>query len=444
MDWTGVRPLTRVELKGKAGPRVPSASSPREIFRDYRLNSQPPNLGHSISHCTCPSQNFTTQPFSHATPPLQSRWVSPGPKSNNPRPIGITHLIIYANILSLSSKKKWAKDPNNNAWSRNTDTFGQKIMRSQGWAPGDYLGAKDASHSEYYGAANASHIRAVLKDDNMGLGAKRNQGDECVGLDAFQELLGRLNGKSEESLDEARKKREEANINKYLHRKLGTVRFVFAGYLVGDKVQALADELKREKEAEDKAKDEVTTEGKKEKKSKKRKVEAEDGTKTSSEKKSKKSKTEDADEDSKARRREKKEKKRREKEASKEDSTEPTAEAEETKNDEISADESSLARKKSKKEKKDKKEKRSKAKDSEEDDGSDSLSKKKKKRKSEKDDETNSAESSVASTPLASGTATPIPHRHLARQRFIAQKRAAVMDQAALNQVRYHLANSTL
>lgn len=356
-------------------------------------------------------------------------------------------MVIYANILSLPSKKKWAKDPNNNAWSRNTDTFGQKIMRSQGWAPGDYLGAKDASHSEYYGAANASHIRAVLKDDNMGLGAKRNQGDECVGLDAFQELLGRLNGKSEESLDEARKKREEANINKYLHRKLGTVRFVFAGYLVGDKVQALADELKREKEAEamDKAKDEITTEGKKEKKSKKRKAEAEDSTKTPSEKKSKKSKTEDADDDSKARRREKKERKRREKEASKEDSTEPAAEAEETKNDELSEDESPLARKKSKKEKKDKKEKRNKAKDAEEDDGSDSVSnKKKKKSKFEKDDKINSAESSVASTPLASGTATPIPHRHLARQRFIAQKRAAVMDQAALNQVRNHLANSML
>lgn len=312
-------------------------------------------------------------------------------------------------------------------------------MRSQGWAPGDYLGAKDASHSEYYGAANASHIRAVLKDDNMGLGAKRNQGDECVGLDAFQELLGRLNGKSEESLDEARKKREEANINKYLHRKLGTVRFVFAGYLVGDKVQALADELKREKEAEGKAKDEVTTEGKKEKKSKKRKAEVEDGTTTSEEKKSKKSKAEDADEDAKAaRRREKKEKKRREKEASKEDSTEPTIEAETTKSDEIAEEDSSLSRKKSKKEKKEKKEKRNKSKDAEETDASDSLSKKKKRkeRKSDKDDDNNSADTSVASTPLASGTATPIPHRHLARQRFIAQKRAAVMDQAALNQVR--------
>lgn len=329
---------------------------------------------------------------------------------------------------SLSSKKKWAKDPNNTAWSRNTDTFGHKIMRSQGWAPGDYLGAKDASHSEYFGAANASHIRAVLKDDNMGLGAKRNQGDECVGLDAFQELLGRLNGKSEESLDEARKKREEAKVNKYLHRKLGTVRFVFAGYLVGDKVQALADELKREEEADD----EDTAESKKEKKSKKRKAEVEDGT-TSEEKKSKKSKMEDADDDSKAKRREKKEKKRRER-ALKDDSNESNVEPEEGKTDETSEDASSRT-----KSKKAKKEKRNKSKDAEEVNASDSVSKekkKKKKNKSEKNDEANSTESSVLPTPIASGAATPIPHRHLARQRFIAQKRAAVMDQAALNQVR--------
>lgn len=306
-------------------------------------------------------------------------------------------------------------------------------MRSQGWAPGDYLGAKDASHSEYYGAANASHIRAVLKDDNMGLGAKRNQGDECVGLDAFQELLGRLNGKSEESLDEARKKREEAKVNKYLHRKLGTVRFVFAGYLVGDKVQALADELKREKEAVD-SKD--TAEGRKEKKSKKRKAEVEDGT-ASEEKKSKKAKKEDSDDDSKAKRREKKEKKRREK-ALKDDSNDSNAEAEESKADEIGEEASSR-----KKSKKDRKEKCNKSKDAEEADASDSLSKKKnKKRKSEKDEEASSNESSVISTPLASGTATPIPHRHLARQRFIAQKRAAVMDQAALNQVRIQLAET--
>ncbi|KAJ4422774.1 telomerase inhibitor [Gnomoniopsis sp. IMI 355080] len=325
-------------------------------------------------------------------------------------------------LAGAKNKKKWAKDPNNNAWSRNTDTFGHKIMRSQGWAPGDYLGAKDASHSEYYGAANASHIRAVLKDDNMGLGAKRNQGDECVGLDAFQELLGRLNGKSEESLDEARKKREEAKVNKYLHRKLGTVRFVFAGYLVGDKVQALADELKREKEAEDSKN--TAAEGKKEKKSKKRKAEAEDGT-ASEEKLSKKSKTEDTEDDSKAKRREKKEKRRRER-ALKDDSNESNAEPEEGKTDETDAS----SRKKAKK---DKKEKRNKSKE-EAADAPDSLSKKKK-RKSEKDDEANSIESSVVSTPIASGNATPIPHRHLARQRFIAQKRAAVMDQAALNQI---------
>lgn len=333
----------------------------------------------------------------------------------------------------LRSKKKWAKDPNNNAWSRNTDTFAQKIMRNQGWAPGDYLGAKDATHSEYFGAANASHIKAVLKDDNMGLGAKRNGGDECVGLFDFQALLGRLNGQSEESLDEQRRKRDDARVNMYLHRKLGTVRFVFGGFLVGDKVQELVDEVQREKDAVAGA--DATTDVKKEKKSKKRKAEAGDTT-VSEKKKSKKSKTEDSDDESKAKRREKKEKKRREKEASRNHSSEPTAETEDTKAD--NSDDAASLRKKAKKDKREKKAKRKKSKDDDTTptDTSDSLSeKKKKKRKAEKEAEAESSKSSTLPTPIASSTATPVPHRHLARQRFIAQKRAAVMDQAALNQI---------
>lgn len=307
-------------------------------------------------------------------------------------------------------------------------------MRSQGWAPGDYLGAKDASHSEYFSAANASHIKAVLKDDNMGLGAKRNGGDECVGLFDFQALLGRLNGQSDESLDEQRRKHEDAKVNLYLHRKLGTVRFVFAGYLVGDKVQALADEMKRDKEAAAGAGD-TTTEGKKEKKSKKRKAEADDDT-ASEKKTSKKSKSEHLDHDSKADRKAKKEKKRREKEAEKDGSN--TLNADTPDKHTADADENASSRKKSKKEKKEK-HKKSKDEDTTSVDTQESVStkEKKKKRKSEKEAKAESSKSSTLPTPIASTVSTPaVPHRHLARQRFIAQKRAAVMDQAALNQVR--------
>lgn len=350
-------------------------------------------------------------------------------------------------LIPNDSKRKWSKDPNNTAWSRNTDTFGQKILRSQGWAPGQYLGAQDASHSEFYSAANASHIRAVLKDDNLGLGAKRNQGDECTGLDALQELLGRLNGKSQESLDEDKKKREDVRINKYLHRKLGTIRFVCGGLLVGDKVQELADGLKKEKEAAAAAtsgeptESSGATDAKKEKKSKKRK--AEDDTDVMSEKKkSKKSKKQDPDEakdDPKAKRKEKKDKKKK-REASKDDAGRQTSNDEETKVDDS---EDATSRKKSKKEKKEKRKKSKDVEVADTGDTSDSQSKKKK-RKAEKEDETEANKAAPAprasSTPITSGISTlvegVVPHRHLARKRFIAQKRAAVMDQAALNQVR--------
>lgn len=365
------------------------------------------------------------------TDPAPPPWVSPAPKSNS---TFIPRLCRVFNTNTSRSKKKWAKDPNNTFWSRNIDTFGHKILRSQGWEPGQYLGAENASHSEYYGAANASHIRAVLKDDSLGLGAKRNQGDECTGLDALQDLLSRLNGKSEESLGEEQKKREDLKINKYLHRKLGTVTFVYGGLLVGDKVQELADSMKDKTQSaaqvpvSEETSGESSEAGKKEKKSKKRK--AEDGEGAQKEKKSKKSKSQDADEASKSKRKEKKDKKRRkEKDASDRD--------EDSSPD---ADEDASDRKKAKKEKKEKRRK-SKLENDDEDaaDVSEPKSKKSKK-KSKSDKEEPTPQPTESSTPTASGTSTPsIPTRHLARSRFIAQKRAAVMDQAALNQVNHEL-----
>lgn len=327
------------------------------------------------------------------------------------------------------------------------------MLRSQGWEPGQYLGAKGASHSEFFTSANASHIRAVLKDDNMGLGARRNQGDECTGLDALQELLGRLNGKSEETLDTERKKREDTKMNKYLHRKLGTMRFVFGGYLVGDKVQELADDLKREKEgakAEEEESADISdaNDGRKEKKSKKRKTKDDDGiiSEKKKEKKSKKRKTDDAEDDTKSKRKDKKDKKKKTKD---DDSASESKAEPEFRDDEESkadgAEEDTSIRKKSKKDKKDKRKKSKDEDDVESADASESQSRKKKKRKSEKEGTESSKSSALpteSSTPTASGTSTPVsdvPHRHLARKRFIAQKRAAVMDPAALKQVRHNI-----
>ncbi|KAI9745667.1 MAG: telomerase inhibitor [Claussenomyces sp. TS43310] len=117
-------------------------------------------------------------------------------------------------------------------------------MTAQGWQPGDYLGAKDAPHAELHTAANASYIRVLIKDDNLGLGAKKGSGiapGECTGLDVFQNLLGRLNGKDEDEIFKEQKSREDLKRAIYTEQRWGSVRFVRGGLLVGDKIQDLID-----------------------------------------------------------------------------------------------------------------------------------------------------------------------------------------------------------
>ena len=117
-------------------------------------------------------------------------------------------------------------------------------MAAQGWKHGEFLGAKNASHANFHTAANASHIRAMIKDDNLGLGAKIGSGlghGECTGLDAFKNILGRLNGKDEDELEEEQKSREELKRAIYTEKRWGSIRFVQGGFLVGDKIQRLID-----------------------------------------------------------------------------------------------------------------------------------------------------------------------------------------------------------
>jgi len=139
---------------------------------------------------------------------------------------------------------KLSHDPNNTKWTEDTGSFGHKIMTAQGWQPGDILGAKNASYAEFHTAANASHIRVFVKDDNLGLGAKRGSGlaeGECTGLDVFQSLLGRLNGKGEGELIKEQKSREDLKRVIYTERRWGSVRFVRGGFLIGDKIQEWID-----------------------------------------------------------------------------------------------------------------------------------------------------------------------------------------------------------
>lgn len=110
------------------------------------------------------------------------------------------------------------------------------------------MGTKDAPHARLHTEANASHIRVALKDDNLGLGAKRGSGQgegQCTGLDAFQGLLGRLNGKTEVDLKKEQKSRDDRKRDTYAQHQWGSVRFVSGGLLVGDKTQNLADDEAR-------------------------------------------------------------------------------------------------------------------------------------------------------------------------------------------------------
>lgn len=84
----------------------------------------------------------------------------------------------------------------------------------------------------------------ALKDDNLGLGAKRGSGQaeaQCTGLDAFQGLLGRLNGKTDVELQKEQESRDALKRAIYTEGRWGSVRFVSGGFLVGAKIQIAQD-----------------------------------------------------------------------------------------------------------------------------------------------------------------------------------------------------------
>ena len=142
----------------------------------------------------------------------------------------------FLRLSNLNRRVKLSHDPNNTAWSRSATKYGQKILQSHGWAPGDLLGAPDASYSELRSAASVSHIRIRLKDDSLGLGAKHEtecDGKETTGLGIFEDLLGRLNGRSTIELEKDRAHRSTLKGSAYVDQRWGKLGFVSGGLLVG-------------------------------------------------------------------------------------------------------------------------------------------------------------------------------------------------------------------
>ncbi|KAI1111336.1 hypothetical protein F5Y14DRAFT_443331 [Nemania sp. NC0429] len=368
------------------------------------------------------------------------------------------------------NRRKLDYDPNNTRWTRDETTFGQKILRAQGWEPGKFLGSQNTAHAQLHSAASLAPIKVNLKDDTLGLGAKiiQKQSDECTGLDAFKDLLGRLNGKSEETLDTERQMRSEIKTHLVVERKYGPMRFVSGGLLVGDhmKMAELVDSklvstpIKSESapgvtEIESAKKEKREKKDRKSKKRKANEAEEDDASDDKREKKRKKHSKADRElggDDNEAGKSAKEKKDKKEKKEKK--LRRPGKASEEQDVESVEPE---------KKRKKSKKSKDSPQQDSVSTDSAESSKdaavertrkrdkKKDKKRKQADSIETNggtaATESSIttSATPLDSGSSTPsntststtqaLSARHLLRARYIASKRMAFDDVRALNQI---------
>ena len=401
------------------------------------------------------SEALVVYPNPHFCNIRQRQWVSQRLKS---KPY-LQNLTItqppYPTITNTpNSRARISNDPQNTTWANNTTRFGHRILTSQGWTPGATLGAKDASHSTHYTAASASHIRVLLKEDNLGLGAKRgSERAENFGLAGLDAVLGRLNGR-EEDVKREEERRVEVERKGSVVRRLGFMNFVSGGFLVGDKIEK-GVKVKREVKIEVKEEDvkvkveeveEAVVERKKEKKRKRDRVEedvkeegADDQPKLKRKKKSMNLRDEAKAQDSETSQSQPKSKKDKKKKIKSSDSpsitttstsvSETPAVPAEPLSDKAKRKAERRAKKEEKKLKKALKKaaKEAALANTANEATSDSSS-------SEDEDSETPKTSSVPTT----GTSTPILRGHqLVRQRYIMQKKRASMDPQALKEVSF-------
>jgi len=79
----------------------------------------------------------------------------------------------------------------------------------------------------------------TLRDGNIGLGAVRpgRAGDETFGLEVLSGVLGRLNGRSKETLKKESDARRDARLSTWQVRKWGGKGFVSGGFLVTETIE---------------------------------------------------------------------------------------------------------------------------------------------------------------------------------------------------------------
>lgn len=271
-----------------------------------------------------------------------------------------------------------------------------------------------------------------MKDDNLGLGAKRgSERAENFGLAGLESILGRLNG-NEAEVKKEEERREEIEKRAFVYRKYGMMNFVSGGLLVGDKIVSKTDFKKEEPEVKVEVKTEPQSDdsstNRKEKKDKKRKRLEIEEPNLKRKKKSLDLRDKVRDEAEGTKKKDKKSKKEKSNRSNK--SSSDSEDAPSPKEDALTDKARRKAEKKARKEeKKHKKALKKAAKSKDESDDSSS------------EDEENTPSSSAPAT----GTSTPIPSTagltfaprgmHAVRQRFIRQKKAATMDAQAMKEV---------
>ncbi|KAF2876552.1 hypothetical protein BDV95DRAFT_625761 [Massariosphaeria phaeospora] len=174
-------------------------------------------------------------------------------------------------LAAPKNRARISNDPQNTTWANNTTRFGHRILASQGWKPGSSLGAADAAHAEHYTVASHSHIRVFLKDDNLGLGAKRgSERPENFGLAGLNSVLGRLNGREAEVKQEE-ERAAQIESRRHVVSKYGMMNFVSGGFLVGDSIKKRGEIKTEELEVKMECKEESDASAAEQKKASKRK-----------------------------------------------------------------------------------------------------------------------------------------------------------------------------
>ncbi|RPA91328.1 hypothetical protein L873DRAFT_1838708 [Choiromyces venosus 120613-1] len=305
-------------------------------------------------------------------------------------------------LAAPRNRTKIPADPRNTHWATNTTNFGHRLLTAHGWIPGSTLGDTTSSYyaSGHISEASSTGVKITLKGNNLGIGCKGGiKDDECTGLDIFQDLLGRLNGKEEEVEERVQKRKMELITGRY------GMKFVRGEMYVSSDVDTLIENVRKAKEekaeiAKETEREERRRKKKERKAAKASKVEQED-------------QAEESPASPPAQELSKMEKKEKKKDKKSESSTPaPTSSSSDS-------------------ESKSKKRKRT-------DDDSKKSRRSKKDKKEKKDKKKRSKESSETETPpSASDTSTPtvLTGRHAIRHRYIAAKRSAVMDTKALNEI---------